>query len=1096
MPGELSRWTAVVRVVGALLLFAGAAAVATPQTRSEIRLEVSDEISPRVVASGKARPQASQDVKHDVSRPLRDMVADPHPNAGLGTVTSPAEEEEAAEMADMDGAIGRAKTTSEATAIETKEDRLTRRPSARQSAAIVQADILAPVGTSSGLNFDGVSAALSGWAVPDTNGAVGTTQYVQWVNTFYAVFSKTTGSLLLGPLAGNKLWTGFGGPCETNNNGDVIAQFDKLAGRWVMTQHATPTGGPYFQCVAVSTTSDATGSFYRYAFQLTSLFPDYPKLGVWPDAYYVTINLQTSTFGNGGGTMCALDRNSMLNGAAATSVCFSTSPTSTSLLPADLDGTNPPPAGAPNYLLNLGANALNLWKFHVDFVTPSNSTFTGPVAIPVLPFSQACAGGVCVPQVGTTQTLDSLGDRLMYRLAYRHFQDGHESLVVAHSVGTPAGIRWYEIQNPGATPVVNQQGTFSPDGNWRWMPSIAMDHIGDIAVGYSESSASMNPAIYYTGRVPSDPLGTMETETLIFQGGGSEVGANRWGDYSSMSVDPVDDCTFWYTNEYLPATGSRNWHTRVASFNFPACSNAIPLVTLSPGSLTFNSQVVNTTSPSQLVTLSNNQTTGLNISGISASGDFAQTNNCGSSLAAGATCAITVTFTPTVTGARSGTITVTDSATNSPQITSLAGTGVTTAVTLSPSSLSFGTQAVGTTSAANSITLTNSGAGALSINSLSATGGFSESDNCSGTILQPSGQCNVNVSFTPNLAGTYAGDITLADSAPNSPQLIPITGIAVLPLTFSPLNLNFGNVTVGTNNGTKTVTLTNNANTPLTLAITASVDYAAVGNGTAPCGTSLAAHGKCTIGVTFVPSMNGTIKGSVNASYNGAFSPVLIGLTGAGVNGSTSPLSFSVATLSFANTIVGTTSVAKSVSATNVSASTVTISGITASDEFSAAPGGTKPCNGAVSAGAFCTFTVTFSPLSPGTVAGSVAVTDDSSVSPQIVNLNGSAVLPLSLSAASLSFAAQTVGTNSTPQTLTVTNNQSTTAAINFATSGDFATTTTVTNPCGASLAPKSQCNIGVVFGPTMTGTITGGLTLTYNAGFSPQIVNLSGTGQ
>jgi len=486
----------------------------------------------------------------------------------------------------------------------------------------------------------------------------------------------------------------------------------------------------------------------------------------------------------------------------------------------------------------------------------------------------------------------------------------------------------------------------------------------------------------------------------------------------------------------------------------------------------------------------------LNISGISASGDFAQTNNCGSSVAAGATCALTVIFTPTVTGARSGTITVTDSATNSPQITSLAGTGVTAAVTLSPSSLSFGTQAVGTTSAANSITLTNSGADALSINSVSATGGFSESDNCSGTIVQPSGQCNINLSFTPNLAGTYAGDITLADSAPNSPQLIPITGIAVVPLTFSPLNLNFGNVTVGTNNGTKTVTLTNNANAALTLAISASADYAAAGNGTAPCGTSLAAHAKCTIGVTFTPSMNGTIKGSVNASYNGAFSPVLIGLTGAGVNGSTSPLSFSVATLSFANTIVGTTSVAKSVSATNVSASTVTVSGITASGEFSAAPGGTKPCNGAVSAGASCTFTVTFSPLSPGTVAGSVAVTDDSSVSPQIVNLNGSAVLPLSLSAASLSFAAQTVGTNSTPQTLTVTNDQSATATINFAISGDFATTTTVTNPCGASLAPKSQCNIGVVFGPTMTGTITGGLTLTYNAGFSPQIVNLSGTGQ
>ena len=1073
-----------------ILFCAGATAVPAQQVTAEPRFQLREEYSRRN-ALPKALPQVHQDVKHDVSPVLREMLVTPRSGVISASPLPETEEEERVESSENYGTAMPTGGVEEA-----KEDKLIRHRSAVQSASTVQLETLAAVGTSAGLNFDGVSAAVSGWAVPDTNGAVGTTQYVQWVNTSYAVYSKTSGALLLGPLAGNRLWTGFGGACETNNNGDIIAQFDKLANRWVMTQHATPAGGPYFQCVAVSTTSDATGSFYRYAFQLTTLFPDYPKLGVWPDAYYLTINLQTATFGNGGGTMCALDRNSMLNGAAATSICFSTSSVFTSLLPADLDGANPPPAGAPNYLLSLGANALNLWKFHVDFVTPANSTFNGPSGIPVSPFSQACGGGVCVPQVGTTQTLDSLGDRLMYRLAYRHFQDGHESLVVAHSVGAPAGIRWYEIQSPGATPVISQQGTFSPDGSWRWMPSIAMDHIGDIAVGYSESSASMNPGIYYTGRVPSDPPGTMEAETLIFQGGGSEVGSNRWGDYSSMSVDPVDDCTFWYTNEYLPASGSRNWHTRIASFKFPACSNAISPVTLSPGSLTYSSQMLDTTSLSQSVTLTNNQTTDLNISGISVSGDFAQNNNCGSTVGAGKACTITVNFTPTATGTRSGQITVTDSGIDSPQIASLAGTGVATAVTLLPSSLAFGTQVVGTTSAVNTITLTNSGAPALTINSVSTTGGFSASDNCSGATIQPEGQCTINVTFTPNLVGTYVGDITVTDSASNSPQLIPITGIAVLPLIFSPLNLNFGNVTVGTNNGTKTLTLTNNANTTLNLAVSASADYAAAGNGTAPCGTSLAAHAKCTIGVTFTPTMNGTIKGSVKVSYNGAFSPALIALTGVGINGNANPLSFSVATLSFTNIIVGTTSVAKSVSATNVSASTVMISGITASGEFSAAPGGAKPCSGALSAGASCTFTVTFSPMSLGTVSGSVAVIDDTSVSPQIMNLSGSAVLPLSLSAASLSFAAQAVGTNSAAQILTVTNNQSTPLTINFVSSGDYATTAVVTNPCGTSLAARSQCNIGIEFSPTMTGAITGGLTVTYNAGFSPQIVNLSGTGQ
>jgi hypothetical protein len=1090
MQSELTCWTRVLQSISALLFCT--VVVAAQQTRSSARFAFGDE-KPRQSAVPEAVPQVHQDVKHDVSRHLRDIAAEPRPTAGFGIASSPgeAEQEEAAELAAQEGTKGRIQITREA-----MEDRLIRRPSARQSASVVQAATLAAVSTSAGLNFDGITAALSGWAVPDTSGAVGSTQYVQWVNTNYAVYSKTSGALLLGPLAGNTLWKGFGGACETNNSGDIIAQFDKLAQRWVMTQHATPAGGPYLQCVAVSTTSDATGTFYRYAFQLTSLFPDYPKLGVWPDAYYVTMNLQTSTFGNGGATICALDRNAMLNGNAATSVCFSNSPTYTSLLPADLDGTIPPSAGAPNYLLNLGSSGVNFWKFHVDFVTPGNSTFTGPVGIPVSPFSQACAGGVCVPQAGTTQTLDSLGDRLMYRLAYRHFDDGHESLVVAHSVGSPAGIRWYEIQNPGGTPVINQQGTFSPDGNWRWMPSMAMDHVGDMAVGYSESSANMNPAIYYTGRVPSDPLGTMETETLIFQGTGSEVGANRWGDYSSMSVDPVDDCTFWYTNEYLPANGSRNWNTRIASFTFPGCSNAIPLVTLSAGSLTFNSQMLNTTSPSQAVTLTNNQTSALNVSGISASGDFAQTNTCGSSVAAGMSCTITVTFTPTVTGARAGTISVTDSAANSPQIANLTGTGVNTAVTLSPSSLAFGTQTVATTSAVNTITLTNSGAGALSINSVSATGGFQESDSCSGSIVQPSAQCSIQVSFAPNLLGSYSGDITVADSATNSPQLVPVSGMSVNPLTFSPLNLNFGNVTVGTNNGTKTVSLTNNANTALSLAISASANYAAVGNGTAPCGTSLAAHAKCTIGVTFTPSANGTIKGSVTISYNATFSPGLIGLSGVGVNGTAGPLTFSVATLTFSKTIVGTTSVAKTVLATNNGASTVTIAGLSASGEFSATPSGAKPCSGPLSAGASCTFVVTFTPMSAGTVPGSVAVTDDSSASPQIVNLSGAAVLPVSLSTASLSFAAQTVGTNSAPQTVTVTNNQSTPVTLNFATSGDYTTTTSITNPCGSSLAAKAQCNMDVVFSPTMTGTITGGLTLTYNAGFSPQIVNLSGIGQ
>ena len=230
---------------------------------------------------------------------------------------------------------------------------------------------------------------------------------------------------------------------------------------------------------------------------------------------------------------------------------------------------------------------MNLWKFHVDFTTPSNSYFNGtgtpgisltPTNIPVASFSAACNGGACIPQPGISQKLDSLADRLMYRLAYRNFGT-YESLIVNHSVSvqlskhaTTSGIRWYELRNPGGTPAVYQQGTYSPDATYRWMGSIAHDKHGNIAVGYSASSSSVYPSIRYTGRLFTDPLNTLQTETVLKAGGGSQLrGLNRWGDYSAMDVDPVDGCTFWYTTEYLKSSGTFNWSTWISSFKYPSC---------------------------------------------------------------------------------------------------------------------------------------------------------------------------------------------------------------------------------------------------------------------------------------------------------------------------------------------------------------------------------------------------------------------------------------------------------------------------------------------------------------------------------------------
>lgn len=454
-----------------------------------------------------------------------------------------------------------------------------------QTDTVVQTVAGPLAGTTNGLNFAGVGNGDYGFAPnaapPDTNGAVGATQYVQWVNESFAVFDKTTGAIVAGfPKAGNSIWAGFGGGCQTNNDGDPIVQYDKLANRWILTQFSVSTL-PYTQCVAVSTTSDATGAYNRYAFSYgNTQFNDYPKLGVWPDGYYISYNIFNNAQTFAGSKVCAFDRTSMLAGAAATQQCFQLSTSFGGLLPSDLDGTTAPPAGSPNFFMNFGANSLNLWKFHVDWANTANTTLTGPTPIAVAAFSAACSGGgTCIPQPSTNQKLDSLADRLMYRLAYRN-RGGVESLVVNHSVTVGSkrtgitSVRWYEIRNLTAQPpTVFQQGTLgTTDGIHRWMGSIAMDKAGNIALGYSASSGTVKPSIRYTGRLATDPLGTMQTENIIQVGGGSQLAnLSRWGDYSAMTVDPVDDCTFWFTSEYLKANGTFNWSTRIASFKFPGC---------------------------------------------------------------------------------------------------------------------------------------------------------------------------------------------------------------------------------------------------------------------------------------------------------------------------------------------------------------------------------------------------------------------------------------------------------------------------------------------------------------------------------------------
>ncbi len=436
-------------------------------------------------------------------------------------------------------------------------------------------------------NFDGMYNYW-GFIPPDTNGDVGLSHYVQIVNSGLEVFSKT-GASLYGPVDINTLWQGFGGHCESENAGDPIALFDSQANRWLISQFTTD-GPPYYQCIAISTSGDPTGSYYRYAFQSSaSVFEDYPHFGVWPDGYYMTTNEFDANDNFAGAGNFSFERPRMLTGDPnARMVYFHLDPPEGGMLPSDQDGASPP-AGSPNYIMEFMDNgnndSLNMFRFHVDWTTPSNSTLTGPTIMPVAPFDSNVP---LVPQQGTSVGLDSLSDRLMYRVAYRNWA-GLESLVLNHTVmgsSNQAAIRWYEVRAPGGTPVINQQGTYSPNSEWRWMGSAAMDRIGDIAVGFSASSSSEYPKICYAGRMVSDPPGQLtQGEALLMQGTGAQTSsASRWGDYSMLSVDPVDDCTFWYTTEYLQTTSERSWRTRIGSFKFPGCGNAqtSPTPTLQP----------------------------------------------------------------------------------------------------------------------------------------------------------------------------------------------------------------------------------------------------------------------------------------------------------------------------------------------------------------------------------------------------------------------------------------------------------------------------------------------------------------------------------
>jgi len=445
-----------------------------------------------------------------------------------------------------------------------------------------------------GLSFEGVNN-VNGVLPPDPNGDVGPKHYVQMVNLSFAIWqidrSTNTATLAHGPIDNNSLWQGFGGPCETTNDGDPIVLYDHLADRWLMSQFALPRFplGPFYQCIAVSQTGDPTGSWHLYEFKISDKkMNDYPKFGVWPDAYYMAVNqFKQGSLRWGGQGVVAFERDKMLNGDPARMVYFDLESVDSNLggmLPSDLNGPEPP-TGSPNFFVQMDDDAwgyspdqLQIWEFHVDWADPTISTFTRAALLGTAAFDSNMCGYSrnCIPQPGGTD-VDAISDRLMYRLQYRNFS-GQETMVVNHTVDVDgadhAGIRWYELRNEGSGWSIYQQGTYAPDSDHRWMGSVAMNSAGDIALGYSVSSGTTYPSIGFTGRLAGDPLDQMtQGEGEIIAGSGyQEHSSGRWGDYSMMAVDPVDDCTFWYTQEYYEVVGTAPWQTRIGSFKLSECS--------------------------------------------------------------------------------------------------------------------------------------------------------------------------------------------------------------------------------------------------------------------------------------------------------------------------------------------------------------------------------------------------------------------------------------------------------------------------------------------------------------------------------------------
>lgn len=637
----------------------------------------------------------------------------------------------------------------------------------------------------------------------------------------------------------------------------------------------------------------------------------------------------------------------------------------------------------------------------------------------------------------------------------------------------------------------SRSGTVTAQGNFTGgAPSMGLSGAGVIPV------ASLSPSsLTFAGQIVGT-ISATQAVTLTNSGDGTltigQISASS--DFAqtnncAASLAVGASCTI--SVSFAPTTtGSRSGSLTVTSNGTPASSSVpltgtgtVPVAAFSPTSLAFAAQSVNTSSTAQSVTLSNSGTAPLSITSITVSGDFSQTNNCGTSVAAGASCTMNIVFTPTAIGNRSGTLTLSSNSNPAPAAVTLTGTGTAAVATLSPGSLSFSSQLLGTTSAAQSVTLSNTGNVALAISALSITGDFTQTNNCAPS-LDPGASCTISVVFSPTAVGSRTGSLSLTSNSNTAPTPVTLSGTGLAAVAaLSPSSLTFGTQTVGTSTASQAVTLTNSGNIALSIsALTVTGDFSQTNN----CGTSLAAGANCTINLVFSPTALGSRTGSLSLTSNSNNNPAPVSLSGTGL---ASVAAFSPSSLIFASQSVGSSSTAQAVTLTNNGNTSLSISSILTSGDFSQ----TNNCGTSLAAGASCTINVVFSPTALGNRTGSLVLWSNSNPAPAAVSLSGIGLAAVAtLSPSSLAFPSLAVGSSSAGQAVTLTNNGNSSLSISsISTSGDFSQT----NNCGTSLGAGASCTINVVFSPAGVGSRTGSLSLSSNSTPAPAAVNLSGTG-